>query len=79
VYRRRDALSLALILAGIPALPVVPEVKLLLAGAAIPKLDVPPAPDTGAVGGCWTRVEGCCTCVPDIPASGDDEIGDSFF
>jgi len=73
VYCRRDALSLALTLAGIPI------AKLPLAGAAVPKLDVPPVPDTRAVDGCWTRVEGCCTCVVDIPVSDDDEIGDSFF
>jgi len=76
VYHWRDALSLALTLAGIP---VAAAVKPLLAGAAVPEPDVPPVPDTGAVDGCWTRVEGCCTCVPDIPASGDNEIEDSFF
>ena len=54
-------------------------VVLLLAGAVVTKPDVPPVPDTGAVDGCWVRVEGCCTCVVDIPASGDNEIGDNFF
>jgi len=73
VYHRRDALSLALTLAGVPI------VKLLLVGAVVPKLDVPPVPDTGAVDGCWVRVEVCCTCVVDIPTRDDDEIGDSFF
>jgi len=76
VYCQRDALSLALTLAGVP---IVAVVKLLLVAATVPKLAVPPAPDTGALDGCCTRVEGCCTCVPDIVASGDDEIGDSFF
>jgi len=76
VYHRRDALSLALTLAGIP---VAAAAKLALTGAAVPELDVPPVPDTGAVAGCWVRVEGCCTCVVNIPASDDNEIGDSFF
>jgi len=76
VYHQRDALSLALMLAGIP---VATAAKLLLAGAAVPKLDVPPVPDTGAVDDCWVRVEGCCTCVVDILASDDNKIGDNFF
>jgi len=76
VYCRRDALSLALTLAGIP---VAAAAKLPLVGAAVPEPDVPPVPDTGAVDGCWVRVEGCCTYVVDIPTSDDDEIGDNFF
>jgi len=76
VYCWRDALNLALTLAGIP---IAAAVELLLAGAAVPELDVPPVPDTGAIGGYWTRVEGCCTCVPNIVTSDDDEIEDSFF
>jgi len=67
---------LALTLAGIP---VAAAAELPLAGAVVPKLDVSPVPDTGAVGGCWVRVEGCYTCVLDILASGTDEIEDSFF
>jgi len=67
---------LALMLASIPVAAVV---ELLLAGAVVPKPDVPPVPNTGAVDGCWMRVEVCCTCVVDIPASDDDKIGDSFF
>ena len=58
VYRWRDALSLALTLAGIP---VAAAAGLLLVGAAVPELDIPPVPDTGAEDGCWTRVEDCCT------------------
>jgi len=76
VYHQRDALSLALMLAGVP---IAAAAKLPLAGAAVPKLDVPPVPDTGAVDGCWVRVKGCCTCIVDILASDDNEIGDSFF
>ena len=49
VYCRRDALSLALTLAGIP---VAAAVKPPLARAAVPKLDVPPVPDTGAKDDC---------------------------
>jgi len=45
-------------LAGVP---VAAAAKLPLAGAAVPKLDVPPVPDTGAEDGCWLRVEDCCT------------------
>ena len=58
VYRRRDALSLALMLAGVP---VAAAAELLLVGAAVPKPDVPPVPDTGAKDNCWARVEDCCT------------------
>ena len=76
VYHQRDALSLALTLAGVP---IAAAAKLPLAGAAVPKPDVPPVHDTGAVDSCWTRVEGCCTCVVDILVSDVDEIGDSFF
>jgi len=76
VYHQRDALSLALTLAGIP---VVPVAKLLLAAAIVPELAVSPVPDTGALDGYCVRVEGCCTCVPNIPASGNNEIGESFF
>ena len=63
-------------LAGVP---VAAAAKLPLAGAAVPKLDVPPVSDTGAIDGCWVRVADCCTCVVNIPASDDNEIGDSFF
>jgi len=69
-------LNLALTLAGIP---VATAAELPLVGAVVPKLDVPPVPDTGAVGGCWVRVEVCYACVVDIPASDNKEIGDSFF
>jgi len=60
-------------------IPIVIAAEPLLAGAAVPEPDVSPVPDTRAIGGCWVRVEGCCTYVVDIPASDDDEIGDSFF
>jgi len=43
-------------LAGVPAA----AAELLLAGAAVPELDVPPVPDTGAEDDCWARVELCC-------------------
>jgi len=45
-------------LAGVP---VAAAAELPLAGAAVPKLDVPPVPDTGAKDGYWLRVEDCCT------------------
>jgi len=45
-------------LAGVP---VAAAAELPLVGAAVPKLDVPPVPDTGAEDGCWVRVEDCCT------------------
>ena len=63
-------------LAGVP---VAAAAKPPLAGAAVPKLVVPPVPDTGAIDSCWVRVKGCCTCVVNIPMSGVDERGDSFF
>jgi len=40
---------------------VAAAAKPLLVGAAVPKLAVPPVPDTGAKDDCWERVEGCCT------------------
>ena len=61
MYHLRDALSLALTLAGIPIVPAVPVAMLQLVPLAVPKLDDPPVPNTRALDGYWTRVEGCCT------------------